>query len=105
MANTFKKLIGVSRPVVLPALFLAPFSVMAAGNYFDARNDAMGGTGVASSTYGSAVLANPALMTKAQPEDKVSIILPAAGAQISDNDKLIDKVDDLTNSVDVIVTC
>lgn len=100
MANTFKKLIGVSRPVVLPALFLAPFSVMAAGNYFDARNDAMGGTGVASSTYGSAVLANPALMTKAQPEDKVSIILPAAGAQISDNDKLIDKVDDLTNSVD-----
>lgn len=100
MANNFNKIIGFSRPVVLPALLFAPLSVMAAGNYFDARNDAMGGTGVASSSYGSAVLANPALITKAQPEDSVSIILPAVGAQLSDKGKLIDKVDDLTNAVD-----
>ncbi|MTD28980.1 conjugal transfer protein TraF [Erwinia sorbitola] len=99
MANKFKKLIGFSRPVVLPALLFTPLSVFAAGNYFDARNDAMGGTGVASSSYGSAVLANPALMTKARPEDSVSIILPVAGAQISDKGKLVDKVDDLTDSV------
>lgn len=100
MANKFNKLIGFSAPVVLPALLLTPLSAFAAGNYFDARNDAMGGTGVASSSYGSAVLANPALMTKAKPEDSVSIILPAVGAQISDKGKLVDKVDDLTNSVD-----
>ncbi len=39
-------------------------SAFAAGTWYDARNDAMGGTGVASSTWSSAVLANPALMTK-----------------------------------------
>lgn len=98
------KLIGkfhkVSRPAFFPVLLLAPFTTMAAGNYYDARNDAMGGTGVASSTYGTAVLANPALMTKAQPEDDVTIILPAVGAQLTDKNKLINKVDDLTDSVD-----
>lgn len=100
MVKNISRLQRISRPVVFPALFLAPLSVLAAGNYYDARNDAMGGTGVASSTYGTAVLANPALMTKAQPEDDVSIILPAVGAQITDKNKLIDKVDDLTDSVD-----
>ncbi|MEM6162553.1 conjugal transfer protein TraF [Erwinia sp. P6884] len=100
MASKIIKLNRFSRTAVFPVLFLAPLSALAAGNYYDARNDAMGGTGVASSSYGSAVLANPALMTKAQPEDDVSIILPAAGAQLSDKNKLIDKVDDLTDSVD-----
>lgn len=84
---------------VINAFFLSS-SAMAAGTWYDARNDAMGGTGVASSTYGSAVLANPALMTKAQPEDKVSIIFPSAGIQVTDKDKLIDKVDDISDTVD-----
>ncbi len=39
-------------------------------------------------------------MVKAQPLDKVSIILPAAGAQLSDKNKLVDKVDDLSDTVD-----
>lgn len=42
MAHKFNALIGFYRPVVLPALLLAPLSGLAAGNYFDARNDAMG---------------------------------------------------------------
>jgi len=100
MMKLIGKLNRLSRPAVFPVLFLAPLSALAAGNYYDARNDAMGGTGVASSTYGTAVLANPALMTKAQPDDDVSIILPAAGLQVTDKNKLIDKVDDLTDSVD-----
>ena len=100
MAKIIRKLNSFSRPVVIPLLFMAPLSALAAGNYYDARNDAMGGTGVASSTYGTAVLANPALMTKAQPDDDVSIILPAAGLQVTDKNKLVDKVDDLTDSVD-----
>lgn len=100
MTKLNRKLNRFSRPAAFPILFLAPLSALAAGNYYDARNDAMGGTGVASSTYGTAVLANPALMTKAQPEDRVSIILPAAGLQVTDKNKLIDKVDDLTDSVD-----
>ncbi|MCX8958802.1 conjugal transfer protein TraF [Erwinia psidii] len=100
MAKKYSTLSRISRPVVWPVFFFAPLSALAAGNYYDARNDAMGGTGVASSTYSSAVLANPALMTKAKPEDNVSIILPAVGAQLTDKNKLIDKVDDLTDSVD-----
>ncbi|CAO98144.1 conjugal transfer protein TraF [Erwinia tasmaniensis] len=100
MINKFNKLFWFSPPVVLPALLFVSPGAMAAGHYYDARNDAMGGTGVASSTYGSAVLANPALMTKSQPQDEISIILPAVGAQISDKDKLVDKVDDIADTVD-----
>lgn len=81
------------------ALFLSS-SAMAAGTWYDARNDAMGGTGVASSLYGSAVLANPALMTRAKPDDNVSIIFPSAGVQVTDKDDLINKVDDITATVD-----
>ena len=84
---------------VTTALFLSS-SAMAAGTWYDARNDAMGGTGVASSLYGSAVLANPALMTRAKPDDSVSIIFPSAGIQVTDKDHLIDKVDDITDTVD-----
>ncbi|KGT92187.1 conjugal transfer protein TraF [Erwinia typographi] len=100
MAKLIRNVKSFTRPVVFPVLLLAPLSVLAAGNYYDARNDAMGGTGVASSTYGTAVLANPALMTKAKPDDTVSVIFPAAGLQVTDKNKLIDKVDDLTDSVD-----
>lgn len=88
----------ISYSFVINAIFISS-SAMAAGTWYDARNDAMGGTGVASSTYGSAVLANPALMTKAQPEDKISIIFPSAGVQVTDKDKLIDKVDDISDTV------
>lgn len=85
--------------VGLNAVFLSS-SALAAGTWYDARNDAMGGTGVASSNWSSAVLANPALMTRAKPEDNVSIIFPSAGVQVTDKDKLLDRVDDITDSVD-----
>ncbi|WP_075182889.1 conjugal transfer protein TraF [Pantoea sp. 1.19] len=83
-----------------PTLLILPVSALAAGSYVEARNDAMGGTGVASSHYGAAALANPALMTRAEPEDRISMILPAAGIRISDQDHLTDRVDDISNSVD-----
>lgn len=56
----------------------------------EARNDAMGGTGVASSNYLAAALANPALMTRHDGSDDVGLILPGVGAQISDPDNLRD---------------
>lgn len=74
-------------------------SVFAAGTWYDARNDAMGGTGVASSSWGSAVLANPALMTRAKPDDRAAIIFPSAGLQVTDKDKMIDKVDDINDTI------
>ena len=99
MVKTLFRHKKVAYLVGLNAVFISS-SALAAGTWYDARNDAMGGTGVASSTWSSAVLANPALMTKAQPEDNVSIIFPSAGAQVTDKDKLIDRVDDITDSVD-----
>ncbi|ORM64848.1 conjugal transfer protein TraF [Pantoea rodasii] len=99
MVKTLFRHKKVAYLVGLNAVFLSS-SALAAGTWYDARNDAMGGTGVASSTWSSAVLANPALMTKAKPEDGVSIIFPSAGVQVTDKDKLINKVDDITDSVD-----
>lgn len=98
MANTYPRRLALSYSVVFTA-FLSS-SAMAAGTWYDARNDAMGGTGVASSTYGSAVLANPALMTKAQPDDDVAIIFPSVGVQITDKNKMVDKVDDISDAID-----
>lgn len=70
---------------------LASFSVLialsgtahSATTYMEARNDAMGGTGVASSHYGTAALANPALLTHFGASDDFSLILPSVGAQVS----------------------
>lgn len=70
----------------------------AAGTWFEARNDAMGGTGVASSKYGSAPLLNPALLTKSEPGDDLSIILPSVGAQLSDPDNLQDGFDNVKHA-------
>lgn len=99
MANKTTRRSALLYPAVLNALFMSS-SAMAAGTWYDARNDAMGGTGVASSTWSSAVLANPALMTRAQPDDNVAIIFPSAGLQITDKDKMVDKVDDISDTVD-----
>lgn len=99
MANKISRRSALIYPAVLNALFISS-SAMAAGTWYDARNDAMGGTGVASSTWSSAVLANPALMTRAQPDDNVGIIFPSAGLQITDKDKMVDKVDDISDTVD-----
>lgn len=100
METISKRVFRFTYPIALKTLLLVPFGSMAAGNYYDARNDAMGGTGVASSTYGTAALANPALLTRAQPDDDVSVIIPSVGIQVTDKDKLVDKVDDISNAVD-----
>lgn len=82
------------------SLSLLPLAVLAATTgtasatgYFEARNSAMGGTGVASSHYGAAALANPVLMTHYGERDDFSLILPSVGVQASDPDHLQDGVD------------
>ena len=72
----------------------------AANTWAEARSDAMGGTGVASASYGSGVLINPALLAKAKPDDNVTVILPSVRAQISDKDNLQDEIDDISDKVD-----
>lgn len=95
-----KKNLATSIALALGTTVLST-SAFAANTYFDARNDAMGGVGVASSHYGVAALVNPALVAK---DDKVtddfSLILPSVGIQASDKDDLIDAFDDLSDSYD-----
>ena len=64
----------ISRTLIA-SVVLFSFNAMAATSYFEARNDAMGGTGVASSHYGVAPLANPALLTKHNSHDDFSLLL------------------------------
>ena len=79
--------------------FLVAGQAGAANGWTEARNDAMGGTGIASANYGSGVLINPALLAKSKPDDNVTVILPTIGAQISDEDNLRDKIDDISDDV------
>lgn len=72
----------------------------AANTWAEARNDAMGGTGVAAANYGSAAFINPALLAKAQPEDDITVILPSVSAQITDEDNLRDEIDDINDRID-----
>ncbi|EMW7065541.1 conjugal transfer protein TraF, partial [Salmonella enterica] len=77
----------ITRTLVASAVLFA-FNASAATSYFEARNDAMGGTGVASSHYGVAPLANPALLTKHDSRDDFSLLLPSVGVQFSDPDDI-----------------
>jgi hypothetical protein len=86
----------ITKTLLASAVLLACHS-FAATSYMEARNDAMGGTGVASSHYGAAALANPALLTRSGPTDDFSLILPSVGAQVSDPDKAVDTADDVKN--------
>lgn len=79
--------------------FLVAGQAGAANGWAEARNDAMGGTGVASAHYGSGVLINPALLAKAKPDDDITLILPTIGAQISDKDNLRTKIDDISDDI------
>ena len=81
------------------SLFVANHA-SAAGTWAEARSDAMGGTGVASGSYGSGALISPALLAKAHEDDSVTVILPSVGAQITDKDNLQDQIDDISDKVD-----
>ena len=81
----------ITRTIIASAVLFS-FNAAAATSYFEARNDAMGGTGVASSHYGVAPLANPALLTKHNSNDDFSLLLPSVGAQVADPDDVSNKV-------------
>ncbi|MGA1525987.1 MAG: conjugal transfer protein TraF, partial [Planctomycetota bacterium] len=68
------------KTLALPVLS-AVAAVLSSGEthaqYFEARNAAMGGVGVASSDYLAAGWANPALLTRRGESDDFGILLPA----------------------------
>lgn len=71
----------------------------AANTWTESRSDAMGGTGVASGSYGSGALINPALLAKAKPDDDVTVILPSVGVQVTDEDNLQDEIDTINDKI------
>lgn len=83
----------ITHGITLALLATAIPAAHSAGTWTEARNDAMGGTGVASSGYAAAALVNPALMTRHDASDDIGIILPGIGAQVSDPDNLQDGLD------------
>lgn len=94
-----KKNFKLSVVAIAVSLFAAN-QAGAANTWAEARNDAMGGTGVASANYGSGALINPALLAKAKPEDDITIILPSIQAQITDKDNLRDEIDNINDKID-----
>ncbi|MBW8183263.1 conjugal transfer protein TraF [Shewanella nanhaiensis] len=80
---------------------LLPFNVMAGQQYYEARSDAMGGTGVASSNREGAAFINPALLALQAPQfNDFSLLLPVLGADGADKDQMVDKFDALEESYD-----
>ncbi|ART81076.1 hypothetical protein CBP12_02855 [Oceanisphaera avium] len=95
-----KNKLACSVSVALSSLVLST-SAFATNTYFDARNNAMGGVGVASSHYGIAALVNPALVAKDDKKtDDFSLVLPSVGIQVSDKDDLIDGIDNVSDIYD-----
>ena len=82
------------------ALCAVSSAAMAVPYAFEARQEAMGGTGVASARYLSAPLYNPARLAFAKADDDVGILLPVVGAEVYDKDDLSRQVDDLSDSYD-----
>jgi hypothetical protein len=78
-----------------------PSTTFAQG-YFEARNAAMGGTGVASSRYKAAGFANPALLTRAGESDDFGMLLPTVGAFADDETGLADDLSNFTDEFDRI---
>lgn len=75
--------------------------VSAASLYNEARSDAMGGTGVASSNREGAAFINPALLAIHAPKySGGSLMLPVLGAEVGRLNDLTDKFDALQDSYD-----
>ncbi|MFT4538983.1 MAG: hypothetical protein ACI841_000679 [Planctomycetota bacterium] len=64
----------------------------------DARTRAMGGAGVASSDYLSALFGNPALLTNFDEDDDWGLMLPSIGVFASDPDNMIENTDDFVDA-------
>lgn len=81
-------------------LITSPLSSLAAGAGYLARNEAMGGVGVASANLSTAPLINPALIAISSADDQaIQLIFPAGGLQLSDNHRIIKQIDTMVDRV------
>ena len=85
------------------ALILSPSMAIAGQQYYEARSDAMGGAGVASSNREGAAFINPALLALQAPKfNDFAMLLPVIGADGADKDQMVDKFDSLQDSYDAL---
>ena len=85
------------------ALILFPTMAIAGQQYYEARSDAMGGAGVASSNREGAAFINPALLALQAPKfNNFAMLLPVIGADGADKDQMVDKFDSLQDSYDAL---
>lgn len=74
---------------------------LCAQDVFEARSDAMGGTGVASASLEAAPWMNPALLSlPGYTEGDFGLLIPVLGAEVSDKDNMSDKFDTLEDNYD-----
>lgn len=98
--NTKSLIMAKSAFVLAVSALLTANTAIAAS--FSARNAAMGGAGVASSSYDAAAGSNAALLTRFDENDDVSIVLPAIGAEVSDEFDVIDTLNDISDDYDTL---
>ena len=77
--------------VVIPNVYSAPFMPM------DARGLAMGNTGVATARMVHAPAYNPSLLSQMNEKDDFGFLFPHVGAQFSDEGKVIDTAQDISD--------
>ena len=87
-------------PTLSGSLLLLAFAPALHAQYFEARNSAMGGAGIASSHYLIAGTANPALLTRHGETDDFGLRLPTVGAQVYDESNLLDDIQDFADEYD-----
>lgn len=78
---------------------LSPAIAIAGQQYYEARSDAMGGVGVASSNRDGAVFINPALLALQAPQfNDFATLLPAFGFDGANSEQVLDKFGALQSS-------
>ncbi|QFU21215.1 conjugal transfer protein TraF [Shewanella eurypsychrophilus] len=88
---------------LLLSSILISLTAIAGQQYYEARSDAMGGAGVASSNREGAAFINPALLALQAPKfNNFAMLLPVVGADGADSDQMIDKFDSLQDSYDAL---
>ncbi|MFT5788468.1 MAG: hypothetical protein ACI8SJ_000571 [Shewanella sp.] len=87
--------------LALLCTLIPSFFAYSGQEYYEARSDAMGGAGVASSNNEGAAFVNPALLgLNAHKDNSAVLLMPVLGVDMADSDNMIDKFDSLINSYD-----
>lgn len=75
-------------------------TALAGTHSLDARSIGMGGVGVTSADYLTAAFHNPALVAKYNSTDDFGVLLPYVGAQIQNQDQIVDGLEDFSDIYD-----